>query len=232
MADRTLPEPDRYAVCPFDGPILHFYKGVFDAAYVLLHPFIRPVSISADRFNEQQYLSANDLCRSCEAVSWTAIQATADLPSVSAVDIALKTLIGGLKSELASKEFADKLEAALRKSNVVEPSEGSFAELTQNAMLSFIQSLGYQWVWVGDEHCTERKLYWIDDLKPPNAKHELFRSNVFTPDKAVLWTVHWDSHYSFFCSSIENVAKLSRCTDLEGFVCDETTEVYWSVRNG
>ena len=232
MVDRTLPEPDRYAVCPLDGSILDFYRGVFDAAYVLLHPFIRPVSISSDRFKEQANLSSNEICRTCEPVSWSAIQAASDLPSMSAVDIALKTMIRGLKRELANETFADKLEEVLRTDDIVEPSEGSFPELTQNAMLSFIQSLGYQWVWVGDEHCTERKLYWIDDLKPPNAKNELFRSSVFTPDKAILWTVHWDSHYSFFCSSAENVAKLSRLADLEGFVCTQATEVYWSVRNG
>jgi hypothetical protein len=32
-------------------------------------------------------------------------------------------------------------------------------------VLSSIQLLGYEWVWVGDEFGTERKLYWIDDLK-------------------------------------------------------------------
>jgi hypothetical protein len=64
-------------------------------------------------------------------------------------------------------------------------------------VLLSIQGLGYQWVWVGDEFGTERKLYWIDDLKNQECGPTSGRKNVFTPDKRVLWTTHWDSHFSF-----------------------------------
>ena len=45
------------------------------------------------------------------------------------------------------------------------PSEGFFSDLLHDSILQSIEDLGYEWVWVGDEFCTERKLYWIDDLK-------------------------------------------------------------------
>jgi len=35
-------------------------------------------------------------------------------------------------------------------------------------VLESIQEIGYEWAWVGDEFGTERKLYWIDDLKIKN----------------------------------------------------------------
>ena len=232
MTDRILPEPDLYAICPLEGSILSFYKGQFEAAYILLNPFIRPISITAERFAEASELNANDICSNCEAVLWSEVQTISGLPSLAAIDIALRTSIGGLKKELASEEYVGQLRAALKNHRIFEPSEGSFPELTQNAIFSFIQSLGHQWVWVGDEHCTERKLYWIDDLKPPSARNELIRSSVFTPDKSLLWTVHWDSHFSLFCSSSENIEKLSQWSEIEGFRCDPDTEVYWSVRNG
>lgn len=85
--------------------------------------------------------------------------------------------------------------------------------------------------WVGDEFCTERKLCWIDDLEPASAKVALLSGSVFTPDKANLWTVHWDSHFTIFCSSRLNVERLARHPTLEGFVCAPETEIYWSLQS-
>jgi hypothetical protein len=71
-------------------------------------------------------------------------------------------------------------------------------------------------------------MYWIEDLKGQKAGTTLGHCNVFTPDKTILWTTHWDSHFSFVCSSKSNLAKIG---DFEGFFCTPQTEVYWSVRS-
>ena len=105
-----------------------------------------------------------------------------------------------------------------------------FSDLLHDRILQSIQHLGYEWVWVGDEFDTERKLYWIDDLKGqgtgPTTRHHC---NVFTPDKQLLWTTHWDSHFSFLCSSKRNLATIEDACHFEGFYCTPSTEVYWSV---
>jgi hypothetical protein len=93
-----------------------------------------------------------------------------------------------------------------------------------------MQSLGYDWVWVGDEFGTERKLYWIDDLKNQESGPTVGHCNVFTPDKALLWTTHWDSHCYFLCSSEWSLIAIQEAYRFEGFFCDPTTEVYWGVR--
>lgn len=95
------------------------------------------------------------------------------LPSVrSAVDLGLRTMIRGLKNELANQEYADKIAGLQDSDGVLPPQEGVFSDLLHNRVLESIQSLGYEWVWVGDEFCTERKLYWIDDLRQDSGPTE------------------------------------------------------------
>jgi hypothetical protein len=45
----------------------------------------------------------------------------------------------------------------------------------------------------------------------------------------LLWTIHWDSHFSFICSSEVKLAAIQQTSELEGFLCAPSTEVYWSV---
>ena len=97
-------------------------------------------------------------------------------------------------------------------------------------MLRSIQGLGYNWVWVGDDLGTERKLHWIDDLKGQDVKATAGHCNVFTPDRGLLWTTHWDSHFSFLCSSKRNLAAVQEANQFEGFSCTPSAEVYWSVQ--
>ncbi|GAA0769832.1 DUF2711 domain-containing protein [Ideonella azotifigens] len=230
VRERVLPAPDLYAVCPLRGPILPFYEGVFEAAYIILNPFMRPRPSSVGPSVEMMAdLSADKLCRAYEPVSWAQILELSGLPSLASIDVALRTAIGGLNAQHANKENAALLDVSLKRHGLLPPCEGLFPELMQDPMLSFMQSLDQDWAWVGDDVGTERKLHWIDDLKPASAKHHLVRASVFTPDKTSLWTVHWDSHFSLFCSTQENIARLAEHPGLEGFACDTSTEIYWGV---
>jgi hypothetical protein len=103
--------------------------------------------------------------------------------------------------------------------------------LLYDRVLQAIKGLGYEWLWVGDEFDTERKLHWIDDLKNQIDCVTLGRFNLFTPDKQLLWTIHWDSHFSFLCSSNEKLAFIQSATELDGFFCSPSTEVYWSLNS-
>lgn len=214
-----------------DGNILSYYEGVFESVYVLLHPFIRPVAISKENFKPDTYPDTLTIAKGCEAVRWSEIMLLAALPSLAAVDIGLRTQIGGLKLTLANEEFANAIDALYDGSGIVPPDEGHFSDLLHNMVLQCFQSLGYQWAWVGNEFGTERKLYWIDDLKTKEVRATGGHCNVFSPDKSFLWTTHWDSHFSFICGSREALEPLVQRMNFEGFFCDKDTEVYWSVRS-
>jgi len=229
MTTWTLPAPDVFASCPLDGKILEYYAGAFEAVYVSLNPFIKPISIEKAEFRPGAWPNRSTIVKHCKPVSWGEVQRLAGLPSLAAVDIGLRTGIRGLKAELENEEYAAAIEALSESQGILSPTEGLFPELLHDRILTSIQRLGYEWVWVGDEFCTERKLRWIDELKNQDVGLTADRFNVFTPDKQLLWTCHWDSHFSFLCSSEEKLSSIQQTTGLEGFFCDPSTEVYWSV---
>lgn len=229
MTTRVLPSPDVFASCPLEGKVLEYYSGTFEAVYIVLNPFIRPTAIDKANFKPGTYPNRASIVTNCEPVSWSEVARLAGLPSLAAVDIGLRTGIHGLRTELENQSYASAINALYDTQNILTPPEGMFPDLLHDKILQSIQGLGYEWLWVGDEFCTERKLHWIDDLK--NQEDGLTRGcfNVFTPDKQLLWTIHWDSHFSFLCSSQQNLSAIQSMSDLEGFFCTPLTEVYWSV---
>jgi hypothetical protein len=231
MAERVLPAADAFATCPYEGSILEYYAGIFEAVYVALHPFIDVAQVEAERFRPGTYPGRQFILKNCRAVSWAEVMCRTGLPSLKSVDIGLRTMIRGLKEEFSNPQSASAIESLAESNQILAPPEGCFSDLLHDKILLSIQNLGYDWVWVGDEFGTERKLYWIDDLKNSDSGPTAGHSNVFTPDKALLWTTHWDSHFSFLCSSREKLMAIQEANDFEGFFCDPDTEVYWSVRS-
>jgi hypothetical protein len=229
MTTRILPPPDIFASCPLDGNILKYYAGVFEAVYISLNPFIKPISIRREEFKPGTYPNRASIAANCKAVSWSEVAQLARLPSIAAVDIGLRTGIKGLKDEFENRSYAAAIDALTGTMGIVTPREGRFSDLLHDTILQSIRELGYEWLWVGDEFCTERKLHWIDDLKSQSDGLVKGRFNVFTPDKRLLWTIHWDSHFSFLCSSQDKLAAIESTSGLEGFFCTPSTEVYWSV---
>jgi hypothetical protein len=128
-----------------------------------------------------------------------------------------------------NQEFAARIKAMTESTGIIPPCEGEHSDLLHNQVLELFQELGHEWVWVGDEFCTERKLHWIEDLKNGQEPTVSGHCNVFSPDKSFLWTVHWDSHFSLLCSSLENLNRTKVAERLEGFFCGPRTQIYWSV---
>jgi Protein of unknown function (DUF2711) len=229
MSERILPEPDRFATCPTVGKVLNYYGGTFDAVYVLLHPFIHPISIAKELFKPSSYPDRRSIIANCEPVPWTRVMSLSNLPSIAAIDIALRTNIGGLKKELNNEAYGNRLDTLYDSHDVVPPSEGNFSDLRHNQVLALFQELGHKWAWVGDDLCTERKLYWIEDLKTQHSAATAGHCNVFAADKSLLYTTHWDSHFSFLCGSQAALSRITQNANFEGFFCGPNTDVYWSV---
>lgn len=228
---RVMPPPDAYATCPGDEKILEYYSGIFDAVYVSLSPFIKPNSISPDLFSPGTYPERRTIIDHCQPVSWSEIMLLTGLPSIAAIDIGLRTMTHGLKAKYENQEFAKRIIETCDAQEIVMPDEGVHSDLLHNEVLGLFQELGHEWVWVGDEYCSERKLHWIEDLKTEEKQTIGVHGNVLSPDKSLLWTVHWDSHFSFICSTQDNLDRVKIAERLEGFFCGPDTEVYWSVHN-
>lgn len=225
---RVLPEPDRFAVCAVeDVPILKYYQGHFDEVFVFFHPFIKPISIDTSEFNPSTYPGKFRLVENCEAVSWSEFLDLSLIRNFEELDIGLRTRVLGLKQHLCNEETSKLINETCEKHNLIEPIEGMLPQLIIDGICKAVQSIGFDWLWIGDEFCTKRKLEYIDDIIQSD---NLSRHNLFTPDKSILITTHWDSHFSFLCSTKEIIDEIVINANLEGFYCREETEIYWSIR--
>ncbi|WP_226679957.1 DUF2711 family protein [Sutcliffiella horikoshii] len=227
--ERVAPEPHRHTVCADeDVSIKEFYKGVFNEVYIFFHPFIKPVTIDPKLFNSETNIDKFQIINHCEMVTWKEFLALNGLKSYEELDIGLRTRILGLKKEYENKKFTEIINTVSGKENLIPPTEGMLPELLINNLLGAIKKEKYDWIWVGDEFGTERKLEYIDDLINQDT---LARHNLFTHDNSILITTHWDSHFSMICADDrKKLDRIIKWCNLEGFYCDDHTEIYWSVR--
>jgi len=226
MTEKILPTPEKFASCPYDGKILEFYAGQFESVFIILHPFMEPADIEEERFCPEKWPSKIEIIEGCKPISWKQVLTLTGLTKLADVDVGLRTIIGGLRKDLSNHEFSEKL-IELDNAGIILPEEGDIPPLLENRILEAIKALGHDWLWVGDEFGTERKLHFIDDLI---AGDEIpIHGCIFTHDHSLLVTTHWDSHCSFLCSSKSTLETLLEAEPFEGFFCSENTEVYWGA---
>jgi hypothetical protein len=227
MSDKSLPKRDKFASCPDDGKILDYYKGQFDSVYVLLSPFIKPINFDIEKYDPMTWDYKREIIEGCEPVLWQEILKITNLNNISEIDIGLKTSIAGIKEEFKNREFSAQLDDVFYDHKIKQPIEGYISEFLENRVFYAIKNLGYSSLWVCDEWDSERKLILIDELID---KDELrVADSLFTPDKNLLITSHWDSHCSFLCANRPTIEKILAFDSFEGFYCTDKTDVYWGL---
>jgi hypothetical protein len=230
---RKLPPPDRKTVCaPADVPILEYYKNHFDCVFVNLHPFTKIKQNAKMKYQdwfEGEYPTKTEEIENLELVKWKEISNLTGLSTIEEIDIALRTSIMGLRKDLENQASSEKLHRIIRENNILPPTEGVFEAIQENSILEGIKNLGYKWICLGGEFGDSMQLVWLEDLIDDKVK--INQKNLYTYDKKILVTVHWDSFQTYICSSHEFVNKIVEFAKLEGFYCNSKTEIYWSVEN-
>jgi hypothetical protein len=223
---RHLPESDRYASCPDTGNILAYYHGVFDAVFIALHKFYIPKENTTETAAAKIWQNRNEIRQGCIPLTWRDVQQKTQINKLSTMDVALRTLNMSIPADDQDQDAAAQV-LALESSNVLLPSEGVLCAFLEHDFLKALQRMGYDWVWVGDEFCTERALQWIDDILDHDAIPRA--GNTFTPDYKLLLTTHWDSHCSYICGDKERVSQIVDFGGIEGFYCTENTPIHWGL---
>lgn len=217
------------ALCPQDGRILEHYAGEYDAVYVALSPFIRPVSVSLDLFCPETYPDHQTIVAACAPVTWAGVQTLGGFASIEEVDIALRTSILGLREHLLRKDLAQKLASCIEDAGIAPPAEGHHPALMFSTVMRMFEDKSRSpLVVVTDEFGENSRTYAISELLAGRVRLPS-HCNIHTPDRCLLWTSHWDSHCTFLCSSMETLRDLKVHEELEGFYCSPETEVYWSL---
>lgn len=112
--------------------------------------------------------------------------------------------------------------------DIFAPVTNEIAPYFENDIFNVIKKLGYDWVWVGDEFATERKLHFIDDLIL-SEQANIGVGTIFTPDYQLLIGSIYGVSSVFICSSKQMIEKIRQFYDFEGFYCTPQTEVVWNI---
>lgn len=214
--------------CPYDGKIMEFYSGCYESVYVVLHPFIKTNHLNPESFSPGSYPSKKEIVQDCQPLQWRNILELSNLSNIKEIDIGLKTMIGILRSHLLRKDFANEIELLYEKHPIVIPLYGEIGALLESKLFTILSDLGIHSLDVISEFGDEMSNYSITELfngelVPPHG-------HLFSKRHHLLITTHWTSFYSMICSSRNLVEKIVKSSQLEGFYCDNMTEVWWSTQ--
>ncbi|MDR6942489.1 DUF2711 family protein [Mucilaginibacter pocheonensis] len=209
-------EAEHNCICAFaDMPILDFYSGYFDSVYIFLHPFYK----------------VNEKLETTRIVSWNEMLSLTGFTHINQLDIALRNNIGGLVNKWKNDEDVEILKSVCEKFEILLPSEGLFQETLERQMLLSLKQRGHHYMFIADEFGYERKLADIQDYidgKDNTALQWGPQRNWYTNKHEILYTVHWDSHFTMLCSEKATIESILKEQPFEGFYCNEETEIYWS----
>lgn len=229
MKEKTAPEV-HHNIIPAtpDTPILEFYKGYYDCIYIILHPFMKYHDIKKFNKKEERH-TKEELLQLVQGISWNEVISLCGFKDIGHLDIALRNMIGGLNKKYHNDADKAKLDQICKLNNLIIPPEGNFSELLLDNMLSAAMEMGHEWIYIGDEFGWERKLEYIQDIINNKVKVNFHHESWYTTKNEILYTTHWDSHFTLLCSDKETVGKILSHYPFEGFYCNEETEVYWSL---
>ncbi len=229
-----LENVDKRTICSYaDFPIMEFYKGFFESVFVSLNPFMKlneSSEYSTENFwNEEINIEdKKKITENTTLLEWKNISEKSKLKDINEIDIALRNSILGLNKVAENKNYLKILNDFLESNNILPPNEGYIPEIQQNELLKSIQNLGYEKICIGSEFGEQMEIQEI--IKIIESDKGIYQRNLYTEDKRILITVHWDSFQIYICSSRKNVGKIVKEANLEGFYCDLKTEIYWSLR--
>ncbi|EPE63060.1 hypothetical protein L479_00591 [Exiguobacterium sp. S17] len=225
----TLPEGHRYAM--FGGgddfPIKTYYEGVFEEAFVAYHPFLGPIEDpkAIDRYVE---MNKNEVEQHFRAVAWEDMRRQLGFEDVKRIDHALRTMIGALKPHAEDKESANRIIEFCERENLLPPGEGELSDFLKNRVLRALLETGEEWIWSGDEFCTERHLINIREILAADT-WDMNHRTFFGYQHDWLIVPPWDSHFTLFCGSQSWVSEMVERCGLKGFYCDDETTINWSL---
>jgi hypothetical protein len=231
MKEKTAPEVHHNIIAAFpDTPILEFYKGYFECVYIILNPFMKCNDYKAF-INKEHVYTKEELLKVTDSISWNDVVSLCKFKDIKQLDVALRNMIGGLNDQHRNDRDVAKLRHICESNNLIIPPEGNFSELLLDNMLSATMKLGHEWIYIGDEFGWVRKLEYIQDIIDNKVEVNFHHESWYTLKNEILYTTHWDSHFTLLCSNKETVKEILNWYPFEGFYCNEETEIYWSVRN-
>jgi len=211
----------------YSAPLLEAYHGRFEAALILLHPFVRvPDSLSWNAI--RQYPSDVEILAQGTKQTWSEIALLTGLASCARVNQALLTSIGSLPDHLADPAAAGVLQSFLESQPFWMPVEGRFEPLLRADFLrAFALARTPELIYVPEfPHSEPVVTLPIAGLRNGSIPFPS-RGTLLAPDHSFLFTVDWDSFFTLFYGPRSLIERVCSSLNLEGFFATATTEHAW-----
>lgn len=224
---RKVPPPDKFASFPYDGKILAYFDGVFEAVFVVMQPFCQIEKENQWILNRNIDVAKQEFVRYAKPIFWQEVMQKLNIGEYQDLETGIQSRENRLYEHLQRIDIKYQLLALENECNIFAPETNEIAPYFENDILNVIKKLGYDWVWIGDEFATERKLHYIDDLIVDDK--EIGAGMIFTPDYQLLIATVWGVSSLFICSSKQMIERIRQFTDFEGFYCTPQTQVVWNI---
>lgn len=211
----------------YETPLVEAYDGLFEAAYILLHPFLRvPEELAWSA--TKQYPSDEQVARVGAKCSWAHVAAQTGLRACARLNQALLTSIGSLADHLCDHEARNALQRFLESEPIWMPGEGRFEPLLQTDMLNVFSAAGHDALIFVPEFPRQDPLQRLSiaGLRSGQLPFPV-RGSLVAPDASFLFTVDWDSFFTLFYGRRHLLLAQARDAGLEGFFALPTTEHFW-----
>jgi hypothetical protein len=211
----------------YEDPLATAYGGIFECAFVLLHPF---TDVTEDDCPPQgQHSNINPPMSSGVYQTWASVNTGIGFQDYAKLNQALLTLIRAIRAEFCDFAACEKLESFLKLNAIWEPRKGSFDFLVLRPLLSAFECEGI------------KELIYIPEIQDDNhpiqslsiatllqgEEPPFFTGSLVAPDASFLLAVDWDSFFTLFFGSQKFVTDLVTQRSLEGFLINPTTSHFW-----
>lgn len=220
-------QPEQFTYPPYDIPLVEAYGRRFEAAFIVLHPFVRvpgPLAWSAT----QKYPGDAQIRAAGGKFPWTDVAAQTGLGTCANISQALLTSIGSLADHLADPAGQDALQNFLQAHPVWMPVEGRFEPLLQADFLHAFEEAGAEeLIFVPEFPGTDPAVRLSVEGLKSGAIPFPHCGTLLAPDTSFLFTVDWDSFFTLFYGSRNFIRRVAGALNLEGFFATPNTEHAW-----
>jgi hypothetical protein len=211
----------------YDTPLLDAYGGQFEAAFVILHPFVRvPQNLAWGAVrsypDDSQILSQGQKC------TWAEVYRQTGLNSCAKLNHALLASIGSIEEELIDFQARQRLQSFLESEPVWMPTEGRFEPLLQMDLLVAFEAARCDKLIVVPEFPEADKVTEIEVMQlKTRALPFPSCGTLMPPDGSFLFTVDWDSLFTLFYGPRALVTEVAHQCNLEGFFAYPKMQHFW-----
>lgn len=221
--------PDRTMSYAWDEPILSYYAGIFDIAYIALHPFLHGEKTdSITRAPDADFIEKN----SAKATPWEKIRSDLGFKTLARLERAVRISGGALREELGDASETKRLDEYCEANSLWLPEQDTFPPFLEPSLVRLFQDAGIVDVEVREELDETLYQFPINALDGPRPWSEIpgfptRPDRIMAKDRTLLAIIEWDTTFTVIAGTAERLEQVNLPTLFEGFAVTPNLRMDW-----